>query len=350
MTVDATPDNKPDITPEARTPFSMINFLVRYGVLLIFAVLLITFWTTVPGFGSANNIVSIFQAQAVAGIAALGMTLAAVVGDLDLSVGATAGLSVTVAAMTMISFNLTGGTALIFCILAGVIVGSANAILIVVLKIPDLLATLGMMFTVQGLKKWLTDGQTLTTGMRLPSGRVVKGKFTHSFAAIDGNNVLGVPISVWIFVIIGILVWVFLEKTRYGRVFYAVGGNPEAARLAGARVSRYRFGAYLMSGVLAAVAGIILASRLRQGDVTAGDSALLDAVAMTLIGYAVLGAKKPNALGTFVGALFIGTILQGLTQIGLSYYTQDLIKGLVLVFALLMSFSLRRREKRPQTV
>ena len=93
--------------------------------------------------------------------------------------------------------------------------------------------------------------------------------------------------------------------------------------------------------------GIILASRLRQGDVTAGDSSLLDAVAMTLVGFAVLGAKKPNALGTFIGALFLGTILQGLTQIGLSYYTQDLIKGLVLVFALIMSFSLRRRERRP---
>jgi simple sugar transport system permease protein len=128
-------------------------------------------------------------------------------------------------------------------------------------------------------------------------------------------------------------------------VFYAVGGNAEAARLAGARVRRFQFGAYAMSGLLAAVAGIILASRLRQGDVTAGDSALLDAVAMTLVGYAVLGAKKPNALGTVVGAIFIGLILQGLTQLGLPYYTQDLIKGLVLIFALLMSFSLRRRRR-----
>ncbi len=92
--------------------------------------------------------------------------------------------------------------------------------------------------------------------------------------------------------VLAILVWVFLERTRYGRVFYAVGGNPEAARLAGARVNRYRFGAYLMSGVLAAIGGIILASRLRQGDVTAGDSALLDAVAMTLVGFAVLGREE----------------------------------------------------------
>lgn len=330
--------------------FSLLAFVVKYGILVIFLVIFVVFWFAVPGFGSVNNVVSIFQAQAVAGIAALGMTLAAVVGDLDLSVGATAGLSVTVAAMTMIEFNLTGATAILTCLIAGVLVGLVNAVLIVVLKIPDLLATLAVMFTVQGLKKWLVDGQTLTTGMTLPSGKTVKGKFTSDFTAIDGKALLGVPYSVFLFIILGILVWVFLERTRYGRVFYAVGGNPEAARLAGARVSRYRFAAYLMSGVLAAIAGIVLASRLRQGDVTAGDSSLLDAVAMTLVGYAVLGAKKPNALGTFVGAMFIGTILQGLTQMGLSYYTQDLIKGLVLLFALIMSFSLRRRKRRTAAV
>jgi simple sugar transport system permease protein len=333
-------------TTRARPAFSLIDFLVTYGVLVVFAVIFVGFWAFVPGFGSADNIVSIFQAQAVAGICALGMTLAAVVGDLDLSVGATAGLSVTVAAVTMIEFNLTGGTAILFCILAGVLVGVLNAVLIVVLRIPDLLATLGMMFTVQGLKKWLVDGQTLTTGMTLSGGDVAKGRFTADFTSIDGGRLLGIPYSVYLFVVLAILVWVFLERTRYGRVFYAVGGNPEAARLAGARVNRYRFGAYLMSGVLAAIGGIILASRLRQGDVTAGDSALLDAVAMTLVGFAVLGAKKANAFGTFVGAMFIGTILQGLVQLGLPYYTQDLIKGLVLVFALLMSFSLRRRRRK----
>ena len=210
---------------------------------------------------------------------------------------------------------------------------------------PPLLAALGTMFTVQGLKRWLVDGQTLITGLTLPSGERVTGRFTDDFTAIDGTQLLGIPLSVYLFAVIAVLVWVFLERTRYGRVFYAVGGNAEAARLAGARVRRFQFGAYAMSGVLAAVAGIILASRLRQGDVTAGDSALLDAVAMTLVGYAVLGAKKPNALGTVVGAIFIGLILQGLTQLGLPYYTQDLIKGLVLIFALLMSFSLRRRRR-----
>jgi simple sugar transport system permease protein len=328
-----------------RDPFSGAEFVVRYGVILVGVLIAVAFALLIPGFATPNTVVAILQTQAVAAIAALGMTLTAVVGDLDLSVGAVAGLSVTVAALVMVRFALTGGTAIAACLLAGLLVGCVNAALIVWLNVPPLLATLGALFTVQGLKRWMVDGQTLITGLTLPGGERVTGRFTDDFTAIDGTQVLGIPLSVYLFAVIAVLVWVFLERTRYGRVFYAVGGNAEAARLAGARVRRFQFGAYAISGVLAAVAGIVLASRLRQGDVTAGDSALLDAVAMTLVGYAVLGAKKPNALGTVVGALFIGLILQGLTQLGLPYYTQDLIKGLVLIFALLMSFSLRRRRR-----
>jgi simple sugar transport system permease protein len=306
----------------------------------------VAFALLIPGFATPNTLVAILQTQAVAAIAALGMTLTAVVADLDLSVGAVAGLSVTVAALVMVRWALTGGTAIAACLLAGLLVGCVNAALIVWLNVPPLLATLGTLFTVQGLKRWMVDGQTLITGLTLPSGERLTGRFTDDFTAIDGTELLGIPLSVYLFAVIAVLVWVFLERTRYGRVFYAVGGNAEAARLAGARVRRFQFGAYAISGVLAAVAGIILASRLRQGDVTAGDSALLDAVAMTLVGYAVLGAKKPNALGTVVGAIFIGLILQGLTQLGLPYYTQDLMKGLVPIFALLMSFSVRRWRRR----
>jgi simple sugar transport system permease protein len=329
-----------------RDPFSAAEFVVRYGVILVGVLIAVAFALLIPGFATPNTLVAILQTQAVAAIAALGMTLTAVVADLDLSVGAVAGLSVTVAALVMVRWALTGGTAIAACLLAGLLVGCVNAAMIVWLNVPPLLATLGTLFTVQGLKRWMVDGQTLITGLTLPSGERLTGRFTDDFTAIDGSQLLGIPLSVYLFAVIAVLVWVFLERTRYGRVFYAVGGNAEAARLAGARVRRFQFGAYAISGVLAAVAGIILASRLRQGDVTAGDSALLDAVAMTLVGYAVLGAKKPNALGTVVGAIFIGLILQGLTQLGLPYYTQDLIKGLVLIFALLMSFSLRRRRGR----
>lgn len=330
---------------------SLLDFFVRYGVLVIFLLVLITFSLTIDNFVSMSTLTSVLQAQTVAGIAALGMTLTAIVGDLDLSVGGVIGLSVTVAALVMIKYSLTGGTAILVCLMTGLIAGSINAVLIVFLNIPPLLATLGMMFTAQGLKRYLVDGQSLATGITLPGDDApLTGRFTEGFGAITANKLFGLPWSVWIFVVLAAIMWIFLEATRFGRLFYAVGGNPEAARLAGTRINRYRFSAYAISGLLAAAAGIILASQLRQGDVTAGDSKLLDAVAMTLVGYAVLGAKKPTAFGTIVGALFIGVLLYGLTRYQMPYYTQDLIKGLVIFVALLISFSLRRRRRRTPAV
>jgi simple sugar transport system permease protein len=131
----------------------------------------------------------------------------------------------------------------------------------------------------------------------------------------------------------------FLERTRWGRMIYAIGGNQGAARFAGIRVERVRILAYVVSGMLASVGGIILAARLGRGDVGAGDPFLLESVAAALIGYAVLGANRPNALGTFVGAVFVGVLLNGLTMMNFPYYTQDFVEGALLVAALVMSFS-----------
>ncbi|HTF52143.1 MAG TPA: hypothetical protein VK735_32270, partial [Pseudonocardia sp.] len=179
-----------------RAAFSVTDFVVRYGVVLVGVTVAIVFSFVIPGFATLDNAVSILQTQAVAAVAALGMTLTAVVGDLDLSVGAVAGLSVTVAAVVMIRLALTGPSAIVACLLAGALVGCINAGLIVLLNVPPLLATLGTMFTIQGLKRWLVDGQTLITGMTLPGGGKVSGRFTDDFTAIDGTQVLGVPISV----------------------------------------------------------------------------------------------------------------------------------------------------------
>ncbi|MDP8957999.1 MAG: ABC transporter permease, partial [Actinomycetota bacterium] len=138
----------------------------------------------------------------------------------------------------------------------------------------------------------------------------------------------------------------FLNHTRWGRVLYAIGGNREAARLAGVPVERYRILAYVISGVLASVGGILLAARLGRGDVGAGAPFLLEAVAAALIGFAVLGANRPNALGSVVGALFVGVMINGLTMKNAPYYTQDFVKGGLLVLALLLSFTVQRRRDR----
>jgi simple sugar transport system permease protein len=146
--------------------------------------------------------------------------------------------------------------------------------------------------------------------------------------------------------VLAIATWFLLARTKWGRVMYAIGSNPEAARLAGARVGRYKAFAYMLSGVFASIAGLILASRIGQGDISAGNSLLLDAVAVALVGTSVLGAAKPNAFGTTLGAILIGILLTGTTMMNFQYYWQDVVKGFVLLVALIFSFTLSRKKQR----
>jgi simple sugar transport system permease protein len=240
-----------------------------------------------------------------------------------------------------------GGTlaAIAACLALGLLVGLVNGLLIVKLRVPDLLATLGMMFLLLGLQLIPTAGRSIATGMSLPDGTVAEGRFTAAFLALGRHRVWDtVPISVLVMLTLAVAITVFLTFTRWGRVMYAIGSNPQAARLAGASVERYKIAAYMISGVCASIGGILLAARVGRGDVSSGNSLLLDAVAAALIGFAVFGAGKPNAVGTAIGALFVGLLLNGLTMMNAPYYTQDAIKGAVLVAALMFTFGLSVRR------
>jgi simple sugar transport system permease protein len=154
-----------------------------------------------------------------------------------------------------------------------------------------------------------------------------------------------VPLPVLIVAVIAIIAWFVMERTRWGRVFYAVGGNETAAHLAGAPVKAYRLAAYIISGVLASLGGIFVAARVGRGDVFAGSSLLLDSVAAALIGFAVLDKRHANVLGAVVGAIFVGIVLNGLTMLNVPYYTQDFVKGVVLVGALAITFGIGRGRR-----
>src|SRR5690606_4903580 len=136
---------------------------------------------------------------------------------------------------------------------------------------------------IQGLKLVPVDGQSVSSGMRMRDGTVAEGAFTEGFLDIDRGKVGPVPYPVIMFVVLTFGLWFFLTRTRWGRVMYAIGANPEAARLSGVRVHAYKAAAYVISGVLASIAGMILAARIRQGDISAGNSLLLDAVAVSLV-------------------------------------------------------------------
>lgn len=322
------------------------DVIVKYGFIAVTIVLFIYFALSEPAFATSSSIFSMLKFVSVTAILGLGIMFTMVVGGLDLSIGSVAGLAVQMAALTMVFYNMTGLTAVGVVLLAGVLVGLINAFLIVVCKIPDLLATLGMMFVIQGAKLIPVSGQSVTSGMVLRDGSEAPGRFTEGFLKIDRGFVGPIPLPVVIMLLLVIASWFFLSRTRWGRVMYAIGANPEAARLAGVRVGYYRGLAYVISGVLASVGGLILVSRIGQGDVNAGASSLLEAVAVALVGRSVLGAGKPNAWGTLLGAVLIAVVLTGLTMKGFQYYHQDTAKGAVLILALIFSYTLSRKKIR----
>ena len=328
---------------------TFVDYAIRYGFLTLLAGLLIYFSIAAEGFVSPYSAVFIFQSVAITGILALGVTFTLVVDGFDLSIGSTATSALMLSAYVMVVLEMSAFTAVVACLVMGAMIGLVNGLLIVKMKVPDLLATLGMMFLLIGLQRIPTEGRSIATGMKLPGGETANGTFAPEFLWLGRNrfdffidNLI--PVSVVILVVVAILCWVFLELTRHGRLMYAIGSNQRAAALAGTNVNRYKIIAYMISGVLASVGGILLAARLGRGDIASGNNLLLDSVAAALIGFAVLGVAKPNAFGTAIGALFVGILLQGLTMMNAPYYTQDFVKGAVLVIALVFTFVLTGRR------
>ena len=326
-------------------------FIIKYGFLVLLVGLIIFFSIFASGFAGPRSAVFIFQSVAITGILALGVTCTLVVDGFDLSIGSVATSSLMMSAYFLVILETSALTAIIACLLMGAFVGLINGILIVRMKVPDLLATLGMMFLLIGLQRVPTEGRSIATGMRLPSGEVADGVFPESFLWIGRHRFdlfleKLIPVPVVIFILVALFIWIFLELTRHGRLMYAIGSNERATALSGTNTNFYKVLAYVISGVTASIGGLLLAARLGRGDIASGNNLLLDSVAAALIGFAVLGAAKPNALGTAIGALFVGILLQGLTMMNAPYYTQDFVKGGVLVIALVFTFALTSRSRQ----
>ncbi len=337
--------------PLSQPSVSFRDLAIKYGFLVLLFGMVIYFSLVTGGFASPQSAVFILQSVSITGILALGVTATLVVGGFDLSIGSVATSAMMASSYVMVVMGGDAVTATLVCLAVGVLVGLINGIIIVYMRVPDLLATLGMMFLLLGLQRIPTEGRSVATGMTLPDGSVASGAFSPGFLALGRHRfdfILPnlVPVSVVVLIVLAILIWFFLEYTRFGRMMYAVGSNERAAGLAGAPVNAYKISAYIISGIFASIGGILLAARLGRGDIASGNNLLLDAVAAALIGFAVLGAAKPNALGTAIGALFVGILLQGLTMMNVPYYTQDFVKGAVLVVALIFTFAFSKRSKR----
>ncbi|CNC19060.1 ABC transporter permease [Yersinia pseudotuberculosis] len=324
----------PDVQPWRHQLF---DFLYKWGMLLTVVALIALFGLASDNFLDPNNIINILRSIAIVTVIAIGVSISLSIGGFDLSVGSTASLAnaVVVSLFVWYGFGTTG--AIILTLLICTLVGLFNAFLIVVLKIPDMLATLASLFVIQGVAMTYSRGGSITQSMLLPSGDMAEGVIPEIFSALGQ-----VPVIVLIMLAVTVVVQLYLSLTKHGRRMYAIGGNPQAARLAGIRTVRYRILAYVLSAQLAALGGILLASRIGSSQVNAGSGYLMDAVAAAYIGFSLAGSGKPNAFGTLIGAIILGVLQNGLVMLSVPYYAMDIIKGLVLAMALALTYIQKR--------
>ncbi|ARK28945.1 ABC transporter permease [Halalkalibacter krulwichiae] len=313
--------------------FDLFNFLYKYGTLLTILILIVVFAYSNPAFIQSNNIINILRSISIVTIIAIGITISLSVNGFDLSVGSVASLSNAIVISMFVWFSQNTTIAIFSAIIAALLVGAFNALMIVKVKIPDMLLTLATMFIVQGIALTYTRGATVSQNMVMPDGTFATGTISPAFAKIGQ-----VPWIIIIMLVVVVAVHIFLTYTKHGRYMYVIGGNQEAARLSGIPVNKYKVIAYLLSAFFAAVGGIVLASRVMTAEIGAGTPYLMDAVAAAFIGFSVLGAGKPNAFGTFIGAVLIGILSNGLVMMSVPYYAMDIVKGTVLAFALALTY------------
>lgn len=323
--------------------FNVFDFLYKYGTVIVIIGTVLFFALTLNNFFTFSNISNVFRSVSIVTLIALAITMSLTVGGFDLSVGATAGFASVIAAKMMVMWEMPASYAIIVPLVVGMVIGGLNAFLIIKIKISDMLATLSMMFVLTGVSITFQSGSAIYNFMPIPIvGGIAPGLMQRAFLYIGQGTVGRIPVPVILMLVVVAIAHVFLNYTKYGRYMYMTGGNKEAAKLSGIPVNKYVILAYILSGFLAALGGLVLGARLGSGEVNAGAPYLMDAVAAAYIGYSVLGIGKPNALGTLLGALLMGILLNGLVMMDFPYYSQDIVKGIVLIFALGLTYYKRK--------
>lgn len=275
-----------------------------------------------PSFFTEYNIISVLRQASINGLLAFGLTVVIISGGIDLSVGSILAVSSMVMAL-MINSGTNPFIAMIVALLIGATVGIINGVLIAKGKLQPFIATLGTMMVFRGATLYISNG--------VPASKLGEGLIGW----IGRGYFLGIPIPVYVLIIIFLIFHYFLRNTTFGKRIYAIGGNEKAARLSGVNVENNIIYIYMISGILAALAGIILTSRVDSAVPTAGQGYELTAIAAAVIGGTSLAGGKGRAVGTIVGALIIAVIVNGLNLVGTSPYLQQIITGLVIVFAVI---------------
>lgn len=301
------------------------NFAAKYGSLVALVVLCAVFTAVRPRFISGQNIRNIFRLVAIQGLPAFGMTFVCLTGGIDLSVGAVMGCAGMYSAYFA---QETMGLPVIAGVLAGLLVGLLaglfNGVCIAYLKVPAFVGTLGTMSVANGFKFILTDAK--------PIPKLQEG-FKYLGGGLIGNVV---PVPVIIFLVIMVVSFILLYRVRWGRYVFAVGGNVKAATVSGINTKRIIASVYILSGVLAALAGIITTARVTSGVTSTGDGFETDAIAMVVIGGTSLAGGKGRLWGTIIGIFLMVCLSNGLDMMGVNAYIQLIVKGLVVIGAVML--------------
>ncbi len=304
------------------------SILKRYGIAIAFVLVCVILAILSPVFLRWNNILNVIRQSSIIGIMAVGVTFVILTGGIDLSVGSVMAASGMIAAGAMQNGAGTA-TAILIGLAVGLACGLANGYLITVGKITPFVVTLGMMSIARGITLIYSQGYPI-------SG------FSPSFRYIGGGVLFGIPFPIILLLLSVVVAWFILTQTRLGRYTYAVGGNEETVTLSGISSSRIKLIVYGISGFASGVSALILTSRLNSAGPTAGIAYELDVIASVVIGGTSLNGGRGSVWGTLIGALLIAIINNGMNLLGISPYFQQLVKGLIIIGAVLID---RLREQ-----
>jgi len=279
-----------------------------------------------PRFMTVSNLFNILRQTSINSVIAAGMTFVILTGGIDLSVGSTLALTGAISAW-MIFSGVNPVIALLAALSLGALIGVINGLVISKGKVQPFIATLALMTIVRGLTLVFTNGKPISTGYEANA---------EFFTKIGTGYFLGVPIPIYIMVVVFGLAYYMLRHTRLGRRIYALGGNEEATALSGINVDTVKLAVYGMSGMLAALGGVIITARLSSAQPTAGSGYELDAIAAVVLGGTSLAGGVGSVLGTVIGALIIGVLNNSLNLMNVSSYYQLLAKGVVILVAVLI--------------
>lgn len=284
---------------------------------MLLGVALILYIAT-PYFFTSSNLMAIALAASITALLAIGETFVIILGEIDLSVGAMLGFTSVITALVLPDAGL--GWGLLAGLAAGAGAGLVNGLLVTKVNMPSFIATLASLSILSGLTLYLTKGNPV-------------GVSSDAFRLIGTGRILGIPAPIWILLTCSVVFGILLARSRFGRQVYATGDNFEAAHLSGIPVDRVKVAAFVISGVLAGIAGFILAARLGTAQPSAGKGLELTAIAAVIIGGTSLLGGRGAVVGTVIGALLLGTIDNGLNLLNVSPFLQDVVKGAVILFA-----------------